>query len=367
MSKDVADRKELWLSVSVRGPQDSDFTLLNPRHNLDAPNAVNALTCPHTHFTDYWGGSTTGYYGLEVDNGGTGDGLRAYSASTTNGYAALWAVNTASTGYGTAVYGSSATGLGVYAYSGAGDALEATTNSTTKSAIYAHATDSNGVWALSTNKQGVHGGSTNDIGVHGDSASNYGVEGLSTNNYGGFFKATNMAGARLQTDLPASYYGAVVDGGLHVVNGNCVGCALVYSGENGGTEDIRAGDLVAAAGVKVDPATQQPILLVRRATSADDAVIGVAIGAAASPSDVDRSGPATVGKSGVGIIATGEYVQVMISGLAQVKVSGKVAMGSRLAPSGEGAVPAANAINSVARVMSEPDENGLVWVLVDAR
>jgi hypothetical protein len=53
----------------------------------------------------------------------------------------------------------------VYAYSGTGDALEATTDSTTKSAIYAHAANANGVWAISTNRQGVHGGSTNNFGV----------------------------------------------------------------------------------------------------------------------------------------------------------------------------------------------------------
>jgi hypothetical protein len=237
----------------------------------------------------------------------------------------------------------------------------------TKSAIYAHAANANGVWAVSGSKIGVRGFSASGDGVDGVSTSGYGVAGYSTSKHAGYFESSSYAGGYIKTDVPATYYGAIVDGGLHVINGNCVGCALVYSGENGGTEDIRAGDLVAAAGVKVDPATQQPVLLVRRATSADDAVIGVAIGAAAPPSDVNRSGPATVGKSGVGVVATGEYVQVMISGLAQVKVSGRVAMGSRLAPSGEGAVPAANAINSVARVMSEPDENGLVWVLVDAR
>jgi hypothetical protein len=55
--------------------------------------------------------------------------------------------------------------VGVYANSGSGDGLEATTNSTTKSAIYAHATNSNGVWGVSTNKQGVHGTSTNNFGV----------------------------------------------------------------------------------------------------------------------------------------------------------------------------------------------------------
>ena len=172
--KEIAERKELWLAVSVRGPNDEDFSLLNPRQRFNGPASPSALTCPHSHFTDYWNGTSTAY-GLIVENSTTGDGIRAYSGSTTNGYAAVWAVNNATTGYGTAVYASSNTGLGVYAYSGLGDAIEATTASTTKSAVYAHATDSNGVWAISTNKEGVHGGSTASYGVRGDSTNNFGV------------------------------------------------------------------------------------------------------------------------------------------------------------------------------------------------
>jgi hypothetical protein len=92
-----------------------------------------------------------------VDNAGTGDGIRAYSASTVTNYAAIWAVNNAGTGYGTAIYGASSTGNGVYAYSGAGDAIQATTNTTWASAVYAHATNGNGVWAISNNRTAVYG------------------------------------------------------------------------------------------------------------------------------------------------------------------------------------------------------------------
>lgn len=368
IATDVSNRNELWLSVSVRGPNETDFTLLNPRHNLTAPDTVSALACPHSHFTDYWGGTTT-TYGLEVDNStGTGDGIRGYSKSTVYNYAGIYGVNAATTGYGTGVFGSSNLGVGVYASSGSGDGLEATTDSTAKSAIYAHAVNANGVWAVSTNKQAVHGSSTASYGVYGSSTASYGVYGVGANAQAGYFEASNYAGGFIKTDVPATYYGAVVDGGLHVVNGNCIGCVLVYSAQNDGTADIEKGDLVAVAGVIVDPATQSPILLVRRATNAEDVVIGVAVGPAAPPSEVDRSGPATDGKSGSGSVAAGEYVQVMISGLAQVKVgSASVAIGSYVGPGSDGAVSIPLTSGGVARVMSEPDENGFIWVLVSGR
>lgn len=358
ISKDISTNNELWLAVSVRGPNDTDFTQLNPRRNLNAPDATSALTCPHSHFTDYWGG-TTASYGLEVDNVvGTGDGIRGYSASTAYNYAGVYGYNAATTGYGTGVYGGSNLGVGIYAQSNSGDGLEATTGSTTKSAIYAHATNANGVWAVSTNKQAVHGSSTAGYGVYGNSVSSY----------AGYFESSNYAGGYIKTNLPAAYYAAVIDGGLHILNGVCVGCTLVYSGQNDGTADIEKGDLVAVAGVKLDPATQQPILLVHRATNADDVVIGVAVGPAASPSEVNQSAPATAGKSGSGAVAAGEYVQVMISGLAQVRVgSTPVSIGDYLSAGPGGAQLAANPDNRVVRVMSKPDENNLVWVFVSGQ
>jgi hypothetical protein len=363
--RDILERKELWLSVSVRGKGETEFTLLTPRRSFNAAAAVSALSCPHSHFFDYWNGNNSSY-GLIVQNEGVGDGIRAFSYSTKTEYAAVYAINNAATGYGTAVYGSSSKGLGVYAYSGSGDGLEASTGTTNKSAVYAHSTNGNGVWSVSGTRDGVYA-STAATSPSYAALWAYSSGTGSPAAYGGNLEAAHSPGAWIKTDDTTNWIGLGVNGTLRILNGNCDGCALVYMGQNDGTAAIEKGDLVAAAGVIVDPDTQQPVLLIHRATSADDTVIGIAVGAAAPPSDVDRSGPETAGKSGVGVAATGEYIQVMVSGLTQVKVSGQVAMGSHIVPSSDGAVSTTDAINSVAQVMSEPDENGLVWVMVDAR
>jgi len=161
MSTDVSERKELWLSISVRGPNEVDFTLLNPRQSFNGPAAVSALTCPHSHFTDYWSGTST-VYGLDVVNSGTGDAIRAYSKSTNNSYAAIWAVNNATTGSGTAVYANSSRGIGVYANSPLNDAIDATTNAANKSAVFAHSGPGYGVTGRSTSNFGVQAGGGGD-------------------------------------------------------------------------------------------------------------------------------------------------------------------------------------------------------------
>jgi hypothetical protein len=69
----VLDSGERWLAVSVRGPGESDFTVLTPRQRLSAASSnasaasVHAAangTCPHDHFGEQWIG--TGSDGLLV-------------------------------------------------------------------------------------------------------------------------------------------------------------------------------------------------------------------------------------------------------------------------------------------------------------
>jgi hypothetical protein len=158
LPKTAVESKQLWLAVSVRGPNEADYTALTPRQAISpsGPNAVSALTCPHNHFGDYWPGTSTSY-GLNLTNNGTGDGIRAYTKSTAWDYAAVYAINDATTGAGTAVYANSNRGLGLYAYSGMDDAIEAHSNTTWASAVYAHSENGNGVWAVSTNKIAVFG------------------------------------------------------------------------------------------------------------------------------------------------------------------------------------------------------------------
>jgi hypothetical protein len=126
--------------------------------------------------------------------------------------------------------------------------------------------------------------------------------------------------------------------------------------------------LVAADGVEVDAVSGEPILLVRLASQPDDAVIGVAIGAAVSPSETQRTGRKAPDEKDTSVIASGEYLNVMVSGLTQVRVgSEKIAVGEHLTPGADGAIAAADASKSVARVLSALDANGLAWAMVNAR
>ena len=80
---------------------------------------------------------------------------------------------------------------------------------------------------------------------------------------------------------PVTSWAGVFEGDISV-SGNCSGCSVVYVGVNHGDATIVPGDLVAAAGVEVDAATKRPVLLVKRAAAAGDAVIGVEIEAGPS-------------------------------------------------------------------------------------
>ncbi len=110
--------------------------------------------------------------------------------------------------------------------------------------------------------------------------------------------------------LDYGWYGAVIDGGLLVTNGNCTGCTLVYVGQNNGDEAIRVGDLVAVAGVTIEAATNQPVMQVRLAQSASDPVIGVVVSGASAPG----TGPDKIQSSQ---IMPDEYLQIAVSGLVR--------------------------------------------------
>jgi hypothetical protein len=230
----VADRKELWLSVSVRGPQDADFTRLDPRRNLATPQAVSELSCPHSHFSDYWAGIQAAY-GLNVDNSnGSGDGVRGYSGSTSYNYAGLYAVNTggmAAGEGGSGVYGSSINGYGGYFLSDNWGAL------------YARGSDSHYAAMIE-----APSGSTND--------------------------------------------GLYVNGSLWVT-GAKVGY-LTDVALNDGPGPLETGDVVAIAGAAAPLAGETPVIRVRKATAADGgagAVVGGAVVGVVDQGIVLRRGP----------------------------------------------------------------------------
>ncbi len=358
--REVLERKELWLSVSVRSQNEIEFTQLTPRQIFNTGiNAVSALTCPHSHFTDSWSGNSPSN-GLAVSNYGGGDGIDAYSYSTRTNWAAVYAYDLAASGDGTGVYGASYYGSGVQAYSQHNDGLEVSSDTTWASALYAHSTNGNGVWAVSTNKIGVYATTANTTtNVAALEAYNSGTP---SGGYGGKMTAKNYRGGFIGT-LNYAWYGAVIDGGLYMTNGGCTGCTLAYIGQNNSDDAVVPGDLVAVAGVEVDTATNQPVMQVRLATDASDPVIGVVVSGTSGPGS--QTSPDKIPNSK---IMPGEYMLIAVSGLVQARVANNmVVVGDQLSPGVSGATVAADASNSVARVMSEPDENGLAWVLVDAR
>jgi hypothetical protein len=355
--------KERWLQIAVQGPGQAALTVLSPRQMVATDvESPSALSCPHSHFGDAWSGISTSY-GLMVDNTSTGDGIRALSGATSSTYGALYAVNVATSGSGRGVYASSSRGTGVYAESTNNDGLEAVTSAplaNNKSAVYAHSTNGNGVWSVSDSRTGVYAAST---GVSG--TGRYGLEAYAAQNTGAYIHSGHR-GATIETTDPASWYGLVVASGGMTVNGGCTGCAASFFAQNQSPTAIEAGTLVTAVGVKVDEATGQPIILVRPATTASDPVVGVSLGMVASPSAPDgRKLPE--GASAMSSAATGEYLTVMTSGIARVKVSGAVAIGDGLTAASEGAVPVSVGAPSSVRVLSAPESDGRAWALIGSR
>ena len=172
---------KVWLAVAVRGPGEGDFTELFPRAPVAVEakdetvtiSAVDAATCPHTHWHESWTG-TRNDYALLIDNNGAGDGLRVYSSATATNYAALYGVIEGN-GIGSGVYGRSTKGYGVYGLS------------TDGAAVYGSSTNGVGVSGISTKSDGIKGeaATTDKSGVYGfNSANGYGVFGRSTSRFG---------------------------------------------------------------------------------------------------------------------------------------------------------------------------------------
>lgn len=355
----VMESQSAWLDVSVRGPGETQFTSLSPRVNFIPFLAPVALTCPHSHYGDSWTG-TGSYDGLMITNDFVSrDALHVVSDNTDTNHGAIYARNEAPTGTGDAINALSYHGVGLRASSGSLDGVDASTSGVGKSAVYAHTTTGWGVAAVS--------GAVGSAYPNNFAASK--GEGTAADNAGGKFIGEQYLGATVTTNQPLSWYGLLVDGGIYLMNGSCSGCALAYIGMNSGGDDIQIGDLVAATGVQVDAATNQPILQVKRATSADDVIIGVSIGPAASPTDPGRKNPETPGNSGPGVTAAGEYVNVIVSGLAQARLASdaNLSIGDYIIPGSSGAELAKDSAEGVARVMDLPVSNGLVWVMLISR
>ena len=145
---------------------------------------------------------------------------------------------------------------------------------------------------------------------------------------------------------------------------------MAYTAQYDGSTAILPGDFVAAAGVTVDSDLNQPIMLVRKALGADDAIIGVANGSLTRTPVGDYYGVTTGGfDPREGPAAAGDYLSVVVQGLVQARASetAAVEIGKQLTLSADGVTAAESAELGIARALSLPDENGFVWVMFNGR
>jgi hypothetical protein len=160
--------------------------------------------------------------------------------------------------------------------------------------------------------------------------------------------------------------------GKPIFTGGCVGCTTAYVARNDGDAALALGDVVAVTGVAAPLAgNTMPLMGV---AAVDGTNTAAAIGVVQSRGLLERSEKEGEVLESVnmapGAAAPGDYVFVVVQGMAQVKVGGDsaVAPGTLLA-AGEGgavtALAAEPAAFTIGRALDEADpETGLVWVLV---
>jgi len=142
---------------------------------------------------------------------------------------------------------------------------------------------------------------------------------------------------------------------------------MAYFAQNVGVEAIQQGDFVAARGVIVDPDLNVPVMQVVKATSDADPVIGVASSAMRRTPVGDYYGVKTGGfDPREGAAAAGEYLSVVVQGLVQAQVHELQVQAGDILTLQNGGLEVAST-GGVARAMSTPDENGMVWVLYNGQ
>lgn len=209
--------------------------------------------------------------------------------------------------------------------------------------------------------QAIAAGGTNNNGADPD-----------TGAYGAIVRSESYRGLYAQgAGAPgSSYLAAVFDSpaGIAIVGGGgCTGCALLYNAQNVGDVPIEAGDFVAIEGVTQDAELNVPVMQVRKATAASQAVIGVASEALSRAPVTVYNGVLTGGYDSAGdTAAPGGYLSVVVQGLVQAKAASGagVAPGDMVTLSAEGVL---SGDTGVARALSSVDENGFVWVMVGSQ
>lgn len=287
-----------------------------------------------------------GVYGRAAANSGTTYGVYGLSDSDSGigvkGEAPSIGVKGVHTGTGNyADLGVSNAGMRAIAFSGGGDGIRASSSDSGKAGVYAYSTASDG--------RGVYGYAS------ASSGSRHGVRG----------------------EVNGTGYGLYTPDNLYV-GGTCDGCTSAFIAQNASEQPLKVGDVVAVSGVgPILKGHSQPILEVRHAATSDPSVLGVvhSRGEFYGPNEEQEEDDDSVQHVG-GDAEPGDYLFVVTSGLAKVRVASnlkRINPGESLSAgevSGVAKLAEAGSRPEVvfARAMeAEPDENGLIWALVNTR
>jgi hypothetical protein len=186
----------------------------------------------------------------------------------------------------------------------------------------------------------------------------------SESGYGAIVTSSGYRGMKVESD--DAYYAAAFDSnlGIILIGGSCNGCALAYMARNAGDTAINAGDFVAVEGVETDAEQGIPVMIVRRATGPDDAIIGVATGNAARTPVGEHNGVSTggFGEGDGPTAAPGGYLSVIVQGLVRVNAAGtSLQPGAQISagPAGATAVDTGGF-----KALSAVDGDGMVWIML---
>jgi hypothetical protein len=233
---------------------------------------------------------------------------------------------------------------------------------------------SNGFEVAGAQGYGLYVGRADASGVHVKSAGFHGVDVTSTSQDGVYVDLAGRNGVNVDGNNLAGYFAGPVQ-----ITGGCTGCLLATFGLNAGDKPLAPGDVVSLAGLRASGVDSVPMLMEVRTAAGGDAVVGVVQGWAELVTE-EEPRPTEIGLHLVpreGPASPGQYVTIAYSGLTQVKVSGPITQGSKLAVGTDGAARALRTVNldgvelaenaSVIGVALESlgAGDGLVWVLVN--
>ena len=259
---------ERWLAVEVRGPGESDFTVLSPRQRLStislaSPASTAAdLACPHDHWGETWEGDSSSTV-LYVKQSGAGAGVvvdKGLNGSSNTGNALEgWTA-----GIGAGVYGYGSSSYGVYGRSSYGNGVYGEALAAGKSGVYGLNDAGYGVTGRSANGDGVQGLSSTvgKSGVYGLNDAGYGVTGRSANAVGVY--AVNAGGTKDNPALRAASTNTTNGMAAYMTNDSSYHTAhfqntgsggVLFLQNNGAADGSGGGDFISA--VNSDGTDQQ--------------------------------------------------------------------------------------------------------------